>query len=62
MLVRIRPVACFNGDDPNNSLTSATWVSTGQVRLVAGSGQEFLVTVDLAAGQPREPLSIGCEV
>jgi hypothetical protein len=61
VLVRVRPVACFNGDDPNNSLTSATWVSADRVRLVAGSGQEFLVTVDLAAGQPREPLSIGCD-
>ncbi len=61
VVARLRPVACFNGDDPDNSLTSATWVSANQVRLVAGSGQEFLVTVDLATGQPREPLSIGCD-
>ncbi|CAM5461871.1 hypothetical protein GCM10010329_32530 [Streptomyces spiroverticillatus] len=49
----------FNGDDPDNELTDATWSGPSQVRIVTGDGHAHLIDLDPESGRPTRPLNRG---
>lgn len=57
---RTWPVGCFNGDNPDNSLTSVAWTSPTRLQIETGGGSSFAVEIDPTTGRPSSTATAGC--
>ncbi|MFE6867719.1 hypothetical protein ACFVFS_14255 [Kitasatospora sp. NPDC057692] len=53
------PVGYFNGDAPDNALTSAEWDGPDRIKLAIQGGQVFVVALDPETGRPERRVRAG---